>query len=453
MLRLFFFLLLVLAAASVAAFLAEQPGQVTIAWLGQRMDTSVAALVLIAVGLMLVTWVVAQVILRLAMALGFARQRAEQKRKEHGYETLNRAMAALASGEEREAKRLTGRAAALLPDEPLSHVMAAEAARLAGDEGLRREHLAKLAEREDTAFLGLRGQVEAARRQGRTGEMLTLLDRALTLRPKSRWARLSRLETLKLAGRWAEARDAIDPAVKAGAVGSDEAPRMKAVLGHCMAVEAEAAGQVDDARRLAHASHKDLRGFVPAAILDARLANLAGERAKAHRILKQTFVKRPHPDLVEAEAAIFKAETPQARLERLKALMPRGDVPGEAKLLLGVAEAEAGNEDAAHALLDPLTRAHDDSRAMAAMARAVEAIRGPDDPEARKWQDLERTTPVRSGFWQCDSCANMRANWTPLCPTCQAFDSLRWIGVGEPPVEPRAPALADTDEHVLLEGA
>mgnify|MGYP006272865357 CR=1 FL=1 len=452
MVRLIVYLVLVLVVSSVAAFLAEVPGQVSIRWLGQRIDTSVAALVLLAALIAAAVAGLEWALMRLAGALGLAKDRRIQRRKIQGYKTLNKALAALASGEEGEAKRLTGRAAALLPDEPLSHVMAAEAARLAGDDALRREHLKRLSDRDETAFLGLRGQVEAARRQGRTGEMLALLDRALTVRPNSRWARLQRLETLKLAGRWAEARDAVDPTVKAGAMTAQEAKRMRAVLSHCMAVEAEAIGDMESARRLAHKAHAALPDFIPAAVLEARLAARNGEKGKAHRVLKQTFVKRPHPDLAEAEAAVFKADQPATRLSRLKALMPRGDSPAEAHLLLGQWAAAAGQTVEAHKQLDPLAERHNDSRVMAALAQTAEAENGADDPQTEKWRGLAQAAPAASGYWQCERCSATRQSWAPLCRTCQAFDSHRWIGLGETPVQPKV-SDSDAPEAALLEGA
>ena len=83
---------------------------------------------------------------------------------------LNRAMVALAAVDQRQARRLTRQAQLLLPPQPLTHVMAAEAAKLAGDGEAVAEHYKALSQDEAAGFLGVRGLLIEARNAGRETE-------------------------------------------------------------------------------------------------------------------------------------------------------------------------------------------------------------------------------------------------------------------------------------------
>jgi len=136
----------VLAGLLVGAtvWLADRPGSVTVRWEGWRVDTTVPVLLLA----VLVLVAAVQTVLRLAGAVVhgpgrfLARRRA--RRHEAGYRALSDGMAALAAGDQRQARRLAKRADRLLADPSLTALLSAQTAGgavLALDPNLQRKVL------------------------------------------------------------------------------------------------------------------------------------------------------------------------------------------------------------------------------------------------------------------------------------------------------------------------
>src|SRR5882724_3853420 len=154
MLRTLFFFLKLAVLLAVAVWLAERPGQVSLVWLGYRIDTSVGILL----AAVLVLAVIVALLYRLWRFLvrsprQIARARHDKRRRE-GYRALTQGMVAVAAG---DAQRQSKKAGLLLEEPPLTLLLAAQAAQLNGDEAAARRYFEAMLERPETSFLGVRG--------------------------------------------------------------------------------------------------------------------------------------------------------------------------------------------------------------------------------------------------------------------------------------------------------
>lgn len=422
MIRLLILLLLVAVAATLAAWFADNPGQVAIDWLGYRAQTSVAAIAFLLAALFFAGMALQRLVTLLRRDLPFSKEKRDRRREARGYFALNRAMVALAADDRRQAGKLTAKAARLLPPQPLTHIMAAEAAKLAEDRPAALSHYRALAEDREAAFLGLRGLVNEAMAGSREEEARRLAREAVDLRPESGWALRTLFALDVAAADWAAALETLARARKAGAFERKAADRHRAALLYCLAVDSDLAGKADEAARLARESLKLRPGFVPAAVLAVRLDRAAGNRKRAERLLRAAWRESPHPALLEVHEALEPSETPHARFKRVQELVFERREHLESRLAEAAAALAAERRDIAREALQPLREAGD-GRAYRLLAALADSE---DDREmAAQWR--ARAAECLDGpAWICNGCGARREKWTPLCAACGRFDSYDW---------------------------
>ena len=124
---------------------------------------------------------------------------------------MTRTLLALAAGETGEARREAGRARRLLGDTPATLLLAAEAGRIAGRTDEAEAAFRALAERDDAAFLGLRGLLRQAVEREDWQEAAVLARRAEAVQPGAAWLRRERARLAVRAGNWSEALALADP--------------------------------------------------------------------------------------------------------------------------------------------------------------------------------------------------------------------------------------------------
>ena len=187
MIRLVVTLTIIAGLVAGAVFFADRPGTVELVWQGTLIRTNVMVLVL---GVVLLAMGSALAFHLLRKLLGgpaaFLRARREQRRRQ-GYRALTQGMVAVAAGDAVEALKYARKADVLLAEPPLTLLLSAQAAQLNGDERAAQNYFAAMLERPETEFLGLRGLLTKALREGDEATALRLAERAHTLRPKTPW--------------------------------------------------------------------------------------------------------------------------------------------------------------------------------------------------------------------------------------------------------------------------
>lgn len=411
------FILLVVIAAAVA-WLADNPGRLELDWQGYRIESSIA--LLLTVGILLYA------LLRLPFWV-YGRWRGahgQLTRQNSGIDALTRGMTAIAAGNANDAKRYAARAGRLLHDAPLSLLMQAQAAELRGDEPAARGYFQSMLAAPETEFLGLRGLLAQAMRQGDRAYAERLVDRAMRLQPKSPWLIRNKFEIECAAGAWPQARETLDRAVQTKLITKVERTRRRAILAYAEACQALEQGAETQALASAQTALKGAPDLTPAAILAAKLLAQSGKPDKAARLLEKAWAQTPHPDLAVAYAALVPNETAAQRVVRMRRLIAANPEHMESRLLGAEAALAAGEIARARELLNPLSGSDASQRVCTLMAQLAQT-QGMGAPEAQKWlARVPLATPDPA--WHCQACGKPAPTWRMQCPSCGEFDSIKW---------------------------
>src|SRR5690606_24649256 len=230
MLRAILFCLIVAAFVAVAYWFAEHPGDVTIAWQGYIIDTEVGILALAVVALALALTILFSLLRFVFRAPGRWRRSWRLRRRERGYRALTLGMVAVAAGDPDEARRQARRADALLGEPPLTMLLAAQTAQLNGDHAAARRYFEQMLERPETAFLGLRGLLVQAQREGDADRAVERAERANRLRPGTSWVLETLFDLQVKARRWGDAERTLESMEKYKLLTRNEAKHRRAVL-------------------------------------------------------------------------------------------------------------------------------------------------------------------------------------------------------------------------------
>lgn len=422
MIRLLKLFVILAAIALAAAWLADNPGSLQLDWRGYRIESSFALLLLAAV--------IFYALLRAPFWIyGWWRgARGRLARQSSGLDALTRGMTAIAAGNAEDAKFYAARAGRLLDGKPLALLMQAQAAEMRGDEAAARGFFQSMLTSPETEFLGLRGLLTQAVRQGDAGYAGRLVERAMLLQPKSPWLIRQKFELECAAGAWPQARETLGRAVQTKLITRPERNRRQALLAYAEAREARDRGGDHDALAKAQAALKGAPDLVPAAVLAAELLARAGKPDKAARVLEKSWAAMPHPELAAAYKALLPHESPAQSVVRLRRLIAANPQHVESRLLMAETALAAGETARARDLLSPLTieegGAAPNRRACLLMAQLVRA-QGRGEPEAQHW--LARAAQASPDpAWQCRACGKSAPDWHMTCPACGEFDALHW---------------------------
>jgi HemY protein len=419
MIRVIIYLIVIAALAFGAVWLAERPGEVAITWQGSRVDTSVMVLTAAAVALAVASafaWSIMYGILRAPAAIARYRRR---RRGERGYLAVSRGLIAVGSGDARAARKFTGEAVRIAPREPLTLLLSAQSAQLAGDRDAAVATFQEMAEREDTRVLGLHGLfVEAQRRHDRAAA-LAFAEEAARHASVPVWAAQAVLEFRCVAGDWSGALERLDRNLKSKLIDRRTYRRQRAVL---LTAQAVAIADTDRARAsaLAREAAHLAPDLVPAAALAARLLGAVGERRKAARIIERAWHVNPHPDLAAAYVALRPGDSARQRLSRVEMLAAKGPTDAEAALAVARAALDAREFAVARTALAPYTAAP--RRRVAALMAELEMAQG-DEGRAREWM-ARALNARRDPAWTADAFVSER--WQPISPVSGRLDAFEW---------------------------
>ncbi|MGF1591764.1 MAG: heme biosynthesis protein HemY, partial [Kiloniellaceae bacterium] len=420
----------VLAAAAVLAayWLAHNPGRATIEWLGYRLEPSIGMLVLAVLAFAVAVIVIYRVIRAVLGTPGRIGRAMAASRRKRGYKALSQGMVAVAAGDAQEAARWARRADDLLEDPPITLLLSAQAAQLNGDERAAEKYFNAMLEKPETRFLGLRGLLMQALREGDHARALGYVRQAHDLRPKTPWVVTNLFELSQRSGDLDGAAAALKQAVKIKAIGKSEAGHKDAVITLAKAERALAEGREEEALAEARLADRGDPDFLAAALLHARLAVERKAWREAAKVVERSWPRTPSAEL----AALYRRAAPDAkpleqvkRFTRLAALNPDHR---ESLLTLAEANLEAGLWGEVRRHLSHLVtlEGEDPPRAQVCrlMARLEEAERK-DAAAARRWLERAAAAPPDPA-WVCGACGAVATRWSANCGSCQSFDSLTW---------------------------
>src|SRR5580704_16007562 len=188
MYRIILFLVLIALAATGAAWVADQPGEVVLSWGVWRARPSLPVFVLL-LGIVIVAAILAWTIL---LSLWRVPERIKRNRRERrrarGRNAITQGLLAIGHGDSSAARLHADVARRHAADDPLALLLHAQSAQLDGDRVRAQAAFRAMAERKDTRLLGLRGLFIEAQRADDPVAAVAIADEALKLAPASTWA-------------------------------------------------------------------------------------------------------------------------------------------------------------------------------------------------------------------------------------------------------------------------
>ena len=432
MIRIVLFLLAVLAIAAGLDWLADRPGTIVVDWQGYVAETSVfrAFILLLAmVGAMLLAWSALRWLWSSPATVGRILNRRREKR---GLDALSSGIIAIGAGDRALAARYAGQARKALPHEPLTHLLRAQTAQLAGDRATSRRIFEAMLASPDTEQLGLRGLFLEARREGEQEAARQFAERALKLNAKLDWPIEALFDLQCRAGDWQGALDTLAIGRRQSSIDKTVANRRRAVL---LVAQAQAAEDTaaDKALELAQEAHRLAPDLVPAAAIAGRILASQGNTPRAARVLLKTWRLSPHPDLAAAYAHARPGDSPRDRLNRVRHLARLTPHDSEGPIALAITAIEAREWDEARRALEPLLEGRLTQRVATLMAR-IEGEQHGHAGRVREWLARAVNAP-RDPAWTADGVVSDR--WAPVSPVTGALDAFRW----RVPVEEHGGAL------------
>lgn len=427
MIKALIFFAALLAIAFGASWLADIPGEITVDLpaLGLRLEDISLLVGLLGLLSLMATTIAAWIILKSLwqsprMVGGFFSSR----RRDKGYKALSTGMIAVGVGDLALAQKQASKARKLIGQEPMTLMLEAQTAQLAGNSTKARQSFEAMLDLDETRGLGRRGLYIEAQRRGDADEAMEMAKAAVgDGRKTSGWAGTALLDMQTAAEDWAGALVTLSQNQANRQVTKEQFRRQRAVLLTAQAMELDGKeNSATDMRRLLLEACKLAPGFVPAAVKAGEVLNGLNEYRKANKIIEAAWRLSPHPDLAAVYATIKTGDTALDRLKRIRSLYGLMPDHVESKLALATAAIDAREYGEARVLLEPLADDHLTPRICMLMAELEEG-ENHDFGKVRQW--LARAVGAhRDPVWVADG--QVSDIWQPISPVTGKLDAFEW---------------------------
>jgi HemY protein len=445
MYRIILFLLLTAFAASGAAWVADQPGDVSLSWNGWHV-TSTLPVFALALGIAIVAAMMAWSILRALWRLPEKLRRARHQRHHaRGRHAITQGLLAIGHGDSAAARRHAEVARHHAEGDPLTLLLHAQAAQLEGNRDAAREAFKAMAGRDETRLLGLRGLFIEAQRADDALTAVAIAEEALKLSPASTWASQAALGFRCAKGDWMGALAILDNNLSAGLIDKEAYRRQRGVLLTARALELEATDR-DASRDVVMEAVKLAPTLVPAAVLAAKYQSEAHQIRRAMRLIEAAWLAQPHPDLADAYAHVKLGDSARQRLVRVETLAAKA--PGHLESALAVARSAIDATEFARAreALAPFIDAP--TQRVAMLMAEIERTEHGDSGKARAWT-LRAVRAAHDPVWAADGYVSDR--WRPVSPVSGRLDAFQWqMPLAALPSDRQSAAEASAFEQAML---
>ncbi len=439
MIRILFFLVVVFALGLGFAWLADRPGDMVVTFSGYQYQVSlmVAAVAVVAVvAAVMIAWWLVKSIWNSPYAIA---RHFRVRRRDRGYQALSTGMIAAGAGDGALARRKAKEAAKLVnaDQEPLIHLLEAQASLLEGDHEAARSKFEAMLDDPEMRLLGLRGLYLEAERLGDLNAARHYAGRAAQAAPQLGWAAESTLEELVRQGDWDGALKLVNAQKSTRHIDHETANNRRAVL---LTAKAQALfdGDPDAARAAAVEANRLRPGFAPAAAMAAKALFRNNDVRKGSKILEAAWKAEPHPEIAELYVHARPGDATLDRLGRARKLQDLRKNNAESAMAVARAALDAQDFAAARREAEAATRIDRREGAYLLLADIEEAQTG-DQGKVRQWLAKAVRAP-RDPAWVADGIVSER--WAPASPVTGRLDAFEWRA----PVERLGP-LIESDEE------
>lgn len=275
----------------------EYPGEITINWGTYEIRTSLFFAFVVLSILVLVTLVMFRVSLWLKNLPKRLKEGRREKRLEEGVKALVGSLEAAATGQHQQAKLLAEKATNLLPNSESTSVIS-ETFYLEKPSEKTTRRYEKMAENPETAFLGLRGLIQLARRRNDWAAVRVYAEQALNEKADSPFALGAFFEAALRTERLDTALELMSRVGKQGVLNADTREFYEACLCTEQAHKFLEAQSAPEAMESVKRGLKVIPNFAPLLLLKADILQALGKDAKASKELATAFEECPRPEIL-----------------------------------------------------------------------------------------------------------------------------------------------------------
>ena len=345
-----------------------------------------------------------------------------RRRQKRGLDALTSGIIAVGAGDRALAVRYAAQARKALPNEPLTHLLRAQAAQIGGDRATARRIFEAMLASPETEQLGLRGLFLEAEREGEQEAARQFAERALQRNPKLGWPVEALFELQCRAQDWQAALDTLAIARRQQLIDKAPAARRRAVL---LTAQAQALEDTDadKALELAQEAHRLAPDLVPAAAIAGRVLAARGNTPRAARVLLKTWrlctASRSRGRLCLRQARRQPARPPQPRAPPRA---PHAEQSPRHRSRVAISAIDARDWDEARKALEPLLDDRLTPRVCTLMAR-IEGEQNSDAGRVREWL-ARAANAARDPAWTADGVVS--DHWSAVSPVTGALDAFQW---------------------------
>lgn len=415
-------LLVLLACLGMSvAWLAENPGSITLNWMDYRIDTT-AAFVL---ALTLVSALaLAYAYLLIRRVLGARKWVAQQRSLRHyrqGMQHLTHSVVALAAADVNAADEHTRKAEKLLGSSPLTLLLSAQVSRLQGNDTRTHTLLESMLAHKETEYLAARLLSESASRSHQLPKARELAARASALNPQGTPALLSLHLRLR---EWQQGALLLTRALRTGKITRHQLRHLQAMLHARHALTLLDDGLPDTALAAARRAVRAQPDFIPAQEVYIRALLAGGFVKKAIRQCMSWWkqgASQPLGELFRQSVGGLPKEKRLSLTEKFAAIKPDAY---ETQIAVAQIAIASGHWRMAREALKKALRAGDTATACKLMSE-VEQGEYSDFDAAARWL-TRSTTATAAPTWVCKNCGHTTKQWDAHCAHCETFDGMQW---------------------------
>ncbi|NQY81870.1 MAG: hypothetical protein HRT36_02235 [Alphaproteobacteria bacterium] len=305
---------------ALIAYAGQFNSPVQIAWNGFLIELSLLTLGIVLVAILGIVLVVLLLIAKIRQAPRRFQEFRKHRRRESGYRALTRGMVAVAAGEKFAARKAARQAEDLLQDPPLTMLLSAQSAQLDGDELAAKRYFSKMLEHPEMAFLGWRGLIMRALRDGESDTARQLITQAEARFPKQPWLVSQALDFEQREGNVQKALTLVHRAQKTGALAPSEAKQREIMLLLMQARGLFEKGALSEAKNVIQRAWKLLKkqnggadfsrldGAYDIQWLIAEIALRLGDRHTAEAALRQCWQWRQGGEVLASLEELYRNE-------------------------------------------------------------------------------------------------------------------------------------------------
>lgn len=354
MIKIILYVLSLAVLVTVAVWFADEPGSVTIDWMGWRIDTSVAILFALMGGIL----VIGTVLIRLwntLVSMGRSYQGARKdKRMNRGLDGLAAGFAAVQGGDGAAAQKGVRDAKASFGDHAAVRILEQQATRLSGDAKRAGSDARELLTDPTTELAALRDLADSAKEVGDLDGALGYAKRALNRKTPPRWALTMTLDLQIALNRWEDAAATIERKDMAALYKAVDLPRLKAALYARAATTSLADQDPSLAMKWARKALGADATRVDATVALARALAAENKGKKAASELEKAWAVNPHPALLSAYLQLSPADSALAKTKKVEILTAGHPDHPESRLALAETALKADLWGQARGRLEPL---------------------------------------------------------------------------------------------------